>query len=144
MRNRRNAPSNAVPMQDMPDGEWHQYGRTTHATRYARLDQITPDNVDKLKVLWHKRTNRPNMFKATPIQVGDLLYICTAFNFVQALDAETGDQILRLLLRLRDQRRMTVLPDGRITLRLGGLFSAEAIELKTEIEKIREQIQNIE
>jgi quinate dehydrogenase (quinone) len=77
----------------MPDGEWHQYGRTTHATRYARLDQITPENVGKLEKLWHKRTNRPNVFKATPIQVGDLLYICTAFNFVQALDAETGDLV---------------------------------------------------
>ncbi|HMN47169.1 MAG TPA: membrane-bound PQQ-dependent dehydrogenase, glucose/quinate/shikimate family [Povalibacter sp.] len=77
----------------IPDGEWPQYGRTTHATRYARLDQITPQNVGKLEKLWHKRTNRPNVFKATPIQVGDLLYICTAFNFVQALDAESGDLV---------------------------------------------------
>lgn len=77
----------------VPDGEWHEYGRTTHGTRYARLDQITPENVGKLKKLWHKRTNRPNAFKATPVQAGDLLYICTAFNFVQALDAETGELV---------------------------------------------------
>lgn len=78
---------------EVPDGEWHQYGRTTHGTRYARLDQITPENVGKLEKLWHQRTNRPNVFKATPIQVGELLYICTAFNFVQARDAETGELV---------------------------------------------------
>ena len=77
----------------IPDGEWHQYGRTAHGTRYARLDQITPENVGKLEKIWHKRTNRPNVFKSTPIQVGDLLYVCTAFNFVQALDAETGELV---------------------------------------------------
>ena len=76
---------------DMPDDEWHQYGRTTRGTRYARLDQINPSNVGKLEKVWHARTNRPGAFKSTPIQVGDLLYICTAFNFVQALDAETGE-----------------------------------------------------
>ena len=91
MPQRAAVPTTAGSVTDMPDGEWHQYGRTTHATRYARLDQITPENVGKLEVLWHQRTNRPNAFKATPIQVGDLLYICTAFNFVQALDAETGE-----------------------------------------------------
>ena len=78
---------------DMPDGEWHQYGRTTHGTRYSPLDQITPVNVGKLERIWHKRTNRQNAFKATPIQVGGLLYYCTAFNFVQALDAETGELV---------------------------------------------------
>jgi quinate dehydrogenase (quinone) len=93
MPERAAVPRAAQATLDMPDGEWHQYGRTTHATRYARLDQITPANVGKLEKLWHKRTNRPNAFKATPIQVGDLLYICTAFNFVQALDAETGELV---------------------------------------------------
>jgi quinate dehydrogenase (quinone) len=87
----RIAATTPVADTSVPDGEWHQYGRTARGTRYARLDQITPDNVGKLEKIWHKRTNRPNVFKATPIQVGDLLYFCTAFNFVQALDAETGE-----------------------------------------------------
>ncbi len=89
----RIAATTPVADTSVPDGEWHQYGRTARGTRYARLDQITPDNVGKLEKIWHKRTNRPNVFKATPIQVGDLLYFCTAFNFVQALDAETGELV---------------------------------------------------
>ena len=73
-------------------GEWHHYGNTTHGTRYARLDQIDASNVSGLKELWHYRTGRTGQFKATPLQVGDLLYVCTAMNVVVALDAETGER----------------------------------------------------
>ena len=71
-------------------GEWHHYGNTTHGTRYARLDQIDASNVAGLKEVWHYRTGRSGQFKATPLQIGDLLYVCTAMNVVVALDAETG------------------------------------------------------
>jgi membrane-bound PQQ-dependent dehydrogenase (glucose/quinate/shikimate family) len=71
-------------------GEWHHYGNTTHGTRYARLDQLDASNVGGLKEIWHYRTGRTGQFKATPLQIGDLLYVCTAMNVVVALDAETG------------------------------------------------------
>ncbi|HET9447090.1 MAG TPA: PQQ-binding-like beta-propeller repeat protein, partial [Steroidobacteraceae bacterium] len=71
-------------------GEWRHYGNTTHGTRYARLDQINASNVGGLKEIWHYRTGRSGQFKATPLQIGDLLYVCTAMNVVVALDAETG------------------------------------------------------
>jgi len=71
-------------------GEWHNYGNTPHGTRYARLDQINASNVSGLKEIWHYRTGRTGQFKATPLQIGDLLYVCTAMNVVVALDAETG------------------------------------------------------
>ena len=73
-----------------PSGEWHHYGNTTHGTRYARLDQIDASNVGGLQEIWHYRTGRTGQFKATPLQIGDLLYVCTAMNVVVALDAETG------------------------------------------------------
>ena len=75
---------------ESPSGEWHHYGNTTHGTRYARLDQIDASNVGGLKEIWHYRTGRTGQFKATPLQIGDLLYVCTAMNVVVALDAETG------------------------------------------------------
>ena len=57
-----------------------------------RIDQLTPDNVGKLQKIWHYRTGRGGAFKATPIQVGDLLYACTGGNVIVALDAETGER----------------------------------------------------
>lgn len=81
-------PNNALPIVN----NWQHYGNTNHGTRYAQLDQITPSSVGKLKELWHFRTGRSGQFKATPLQIGELLYVCTAMNVVIALDAETGEK----------------------------------------------------
>jgi membrane-bound PQQ-dependent dehydrogenase (glucose/quinate/shikimate family) len=70
--------------------DWQNYGNTTAGTRYVRIDQLTPDNVGKLREIWRYRTGRGGAFKATPIQVGDLLYACTGGNVIVALDAESG------------------------------------------------------
>jgi len=75
----RQATATAAPTQ----GEridWQNFGNTTRGTRFARLDQITAQNVGKLTEIWHYRTGRDNQFKATPIQIDDALYFCTAFN----------------------------------------------------------------
>ncbi|WOA32735.1 membrane-bound PQQ-dependent dehydrogenase, glucose/quinate/shikimate family [Alloalcanivorax xenomutans] len=81
--------------------EWHHYGRQQDGTRYAPQDQITPDNVDQLEVVWTFRTgdipnaNPPGAGgedQNTPIQVGDTLYVCTVHNKVFALDADSGEQ----------------------------------------------------
>ena len=88
-------PRNPAPVRAAPEataGEWRHYGNTTHGTRYARLDQIDAANVGGLQEIWHYRTGRIGQFKATPLQVGDLLYVCTAMNVVVALDAETGEK----------------------------------------------------
>lgn len=70
--------------------DWQHYGATAHGTRYGGAEQITPANAHKLTELWHYRTGRPGPFKSTPLQVGELIYICTAMNVIQAIDAETG------------------------------------------------------
>jgi len=75
-----------------PVTDWRHYGNGAHGTRYAQLDQITPANANKLKKLWHVRTSVKGAFKATPIQVGDLLYMCAGANVLIALDADTGEK----------------------------------------------------
>ena len=85
----RNIAKTSAPAQSA-QGEWHHYGNTTHGTRYAHLDQINASNVGGLKEIWHYRTGRAGQFKATPLQIGEMLYVCTAMNVVVALDAETG------------------------------------------------------
>jgi len=80
------------PRDSVTSNEWHHYGNTEHATRFARPDQITPANAGKLKELWHYRTGHSGQFKATPLQIGDLLYVCTAMNIVVAIDAESGEK----------------------------------------------------
>jgi len=79
--------------------DWMHWGNTTAGTRFAALDQITPDNVQQLQVAWTARTGdvpESNGFGAedqnTPLQIGDTLYLCTPHNQVIAIDADSGTQ----------------------------------------------------
>ena len=80
--------------------DWPVVGRSAGGTRYSPATQITSENVAQLEPVWSYRTgdlpeNFPNsrsaqMFEATPIKVGDTLYLCSPRNIVIALDAATG------------------------------------------------------
>ncbi|MDQ3696566.1 MAG: pyrroloquinoline quinone-dependent dehydrogenase [Gemmatimonadota bacterium] len=81
-----------------PD-EWPAYGRDPGGARHSPLDQITRDNVGRLRVAWTYRTGdvsdgtkypRKSTFQATPILAFGTLYLSTPFNRIIALDPETG------------------------------------------------------
>ncbi|WP_235538722.1 membrane-bound PQQ-dependent dehydrogenase, glucose/quinate/shikimate family [Sphingomonas sp. Root710] len=74
------------------EGDWLHYGGDPGGTRYSRLDQIRPANVAGLKPAWTFRVGDTYGLEVTPIKVADTLYLCTAYNDVIALDAETGRQ----------------------------------------------------
>ncbi|MBS0987906.1 glucose/quinate/shikimate family membrane-bound PQQ-dependent dehydrogenase [Acetobacter okinawensis] len=88
----------AVPAQD-----WPAYGRTQAGDRYSPLNQITAGNVNHLKVAWTFRTHDMRgpddpveiTDEATPIKVGNTLYLCSPHQIVFALDAATGRQVWR-------------------------------------------------
>ena len=71
--------------------DWPSYGNTLAGTRYSPLAQINADNVADLEVAWIYRTGVGGAFKATPLQIGELLYVCTGGNVIIALDAESGE-----------------------------------------------------
>lgn len=85
---------------DVPDGEWHQYGRTPYGQRYSPLTQINTENVGTLKEAWRYRTGDMKLpddvgettYQVTPLKVGDTLYLCTPHNWAIALDAATGQE----------------------------------------------------
>ncbi|TAK98594.1 MAG: membrane-bound PQQ-dependent dehydrogenase, glucose/quinate/shikimate family [Rhodospirillaceae bacterium] len=91
--------------------DWPVYGRTQSATRFSPLTQITPANVGKLEVAWTYRTgDMPRAgdhgheftFEATPLKIGDTLYLCSPHNIVIALDAETGKERWRFDPKVQD------------------------------------------
>jgi quinoprotein glucose dehydrogenase len=78
-----------------PDGQWQAYGRDNAGTRFSPLTQINRTNVASLKPAWSYRTGivqkgTQSPLEATPILVGDTLYLCSQTNVVIALDPETG------------------------------------------------------
>jgi len=85
----------------VPDGEWHQYGRTPLGQRWSPLDQITPANVAGLKEAWRFQTGDikqkddvgETTYQVTPLKIGNRLFLCTPHNWAIALNATTGKQI---------------------------------------------------
>src|SRR5262249_11264174 len=83
-----------------PVAGWPEYGGTPGGTRHSPLTQITPENVSSLEVAWIHHSGdvedgshgmgMRSSYQVTPILIGDTLYVCTPFNRVIALDAETG------------------------------------------------------
>ena len=70
--------------------QWDAYGGNKAGTRYAPLHQINRDNVHKLTRAWEAETGMVGRLSATPLQIGDGIYLCTAQNIMLALDADTG------------------------------------------------------
>ncbi len=82
--------------------EWPAYGGDLGSTKYSTLTQINRDNVKSLQKAWEWATGevpttnpsaRPGSFEATPLMIGDTLFLSTSFNRVVALDANTGREL---------------------------------------------------
>jgi quinoprotein glucose dehydrogenase len=82
-------------------GEWPTYGGTYANARYSPLDQITPDNVSRLRIAWrwtspdHALMDRDPpletyLNEGTPIMVEGVLYVSTSLSQIAAIDAATG------------------------------------------------------
>jgi glucose dehydrogenase len=93
--------------------DWPVYGHDPGGMRYSPLKQITPKNVTKLHEVWTYDPQAPvtdaparggrgggrggaarmRKSEATPLVVGDVMYLSTAFNRVVALELETGQKL---------------------------------------------------
>ena len=79
--------------------DWPYYGGDPGGSRYSPLTQIDRSNVAQLTLAWEYHTGdvsdgsdnrRKSEFEATPIVVGNTMYLSTPFGRVVALDPETG------------------------------------------------------
>lgn len=84
--------------------QWPHYAGDQAANHYSPLDQITPDNVARLQIVWEWKPNekilpqfgtRPGAFQNTPLVIDNVMYLSTPYNQVAALDATTGKELWR-------------------------------------------------
>src|SRR5713226_5296131 len=84
---------------DRKAAEWPVYGGDSGGMKYSPLDQINRNNVQQLEIAWQWKTGEepdlqkgtaPGVFEATPLMIGDVLYLSTPYNRVVALDANSG------------------------------------------------------
>ena len=98
------ATESAAAQSQVPDGEWHAFGRDGANTKYSPLDQITADNFGDLQIAWrwtslsqavvaeHEQI-RPSAFMSSPLMANGLVYVSTALGQAAALDAGTGETV---------------------------------------------------
>ncbi len=75
--------------------DWKHYGNDAGGTRFATLTDINAETVSGLKEVWRYRTGVEEDFKATPLNVNGMLYICAALNVVIAIDETAGKEVWR-------------------------------------------------
>ena len=112
--------------------EWSYVGAEQAHTKYSAVGDITAANVDELEIVWLWEPNempleeygtRPGPFQATPIMIGNILYLSTMYTRVAALDAETGTEVWRgatpfptqanpMTYRARSGRQFVVIATG--------------------------------
>ncbi len=80
-------------------GNWLTYGGDYRSHHYSSLNQITADNVHRLRARWIYQMHRPKV-EATPIVVDGVMYVTRPPNDVIALDAETGRELWTFAYRL--------------------------------------------
>src|SRR5262245_44547300 len=70
-------------------GNWLTYSGDYRSHHYSSLNQITADNVHRLRAKWVYQMHRPKV-ETTPIVVDGVMYLTRPPSDVIALDAETG------------------------------------------------------
>ena len=95
----------AVAGHAQAEAGWPHYGGDEGGSRYSTAAQITSRNVGDLVPAWTYRTGdlqrrsreamRRSKLEVTPILADGRLFLCTPFNEVIALDAETGAEAWR-------------------------------------------------
>jgi quinoprotein glucose dehydrogenase len=82
-----------------PTGQWPDFAGNKAGNHYSPLDQIRDANVAHLELAWVHRSGdfsaggdgrAPTSFQSVPLVVNELLYYCTPYQRVFALDPETG------------------------------------------------------
>src|SRR3954468_17899834 len=82
--------------------EWPVYGGDAGSSKYSAAADINRGNVAQLTKAWEWATGetpyaasraRPGNFQATPLMIGDTLFLSTSYNRVAALDAGTGREL---------------------------------------------------
>ncbi len=88
-------PIPAERLKNPADGDWPMIRRTYDGWGYSPLDQITPDNVQRLQPAWVFSTSMENGHEAPPVVVNGVMFVATPGNQVLAINARTGTLLWR-------------------------------------------------
>jgi PQQ-dependent dehydrogenase (methanol/ethanol family) len=71
--------------------DWLMWRRTLDSSGYSPLNQIDKKNVAQLKMTWTRGMGPGNVQEATPLVYNGVMYLPNPSDYVQALDAKSGE-----------------------------------------------------
>jgi alcohol dehydrogenase (cytochrome c) len=71
--------------------DWLMWRRTLDSSGYSPLNQITRNNVAQLKMTWTRGMGAGSVQEATPLVYNGVMYLPNPNDYVQALDAKSGE-----------------------------------------------------
>src|SRR6188474_950819 len=77
-------------LRNPPPADWLMWRRTLNSWGYSPLQDITPDNVRSLRMVW-TRALGPGLQEGTPLVHDGVMYFPNPLDLVEAFDAKTGD-----------------------------------------------------
>src|SRR5213080_3244275 len=90
---RRFVPVTDAMLQNPDPANWLMWRRTLDSWGYSPLNQINRTNVTQLRLVWTRGLGPGNTQEATPLVYDGVMYIPNPGDYIQALDAKTGDLI---------------------------------------------------
>src|SRR5712691_8847973 len=89
------APVTADRLKNPEDGNWLLFRRTYDGWGYSPLKEITPDNANRLQLVWSAATGQVEGHQAPPIVNNGAMFVATPGNQVLAIEAKTGNLLWR-------------------------------------------------
>jgi alcohol dehydrogenase (cytochrome c) len=87
-----------------PEDEWRTYAGAYNGQRHSTLEQLTPDNIDRLAVRWvHQFAGEPAPIECAPIVHAGRMFV-TVPPRVFAIDARTGKTLWERDLHVHSSR----------------------------------------
>lgn len=105
---RKFVPVTDAMLQNPDPANWMMWRRTLDSWGYSPLNQVNRNNVGQLRLVWTRGLGAGGSQEETPLVYDGVMYIPNPGDYIQALDAKTGDLIWEYQRKLANpQRRAT-------------------------------------
>src|SRR5688572_20086872 len=104
---RRFTPVTDAMLQKPDPANWMMWRRTLDSWGYSPLNQINRNNVAQLRMVWTRGMGAGNTQESTPLAYDGVMYLPNPGDYIQAIDAKTGDLIWEYQRKLANPARRT-------------------------------------
>lgn len=71
--------------------QWLQYGGSYQNYRHSPIEELSPDNIDRLEFAWAMPSGTDGQMAASPVIYDGIMYMTASYNRLFAINAATGE-----------------------------------------------------